>query len=468
MRKASLLWPPHPYRAGFCITDDCDATDLDPFRRVYDFLQRAGLPVTRAVWAFKPDQPCGIPAAPPSILRGITLADPGYSAYCRELAAAGFEICLHGASAGNNRRERTLAALDLVAESFGPPRTHICHAKNADNPYWEHKVAPDPLTRGLLRLYSRHRCSGEVESSPYFWGDACRARIRQVRLFRTRNTDTLAANPSMPYFELNKPLVPGWFSATKRSFRDCTSAPALGRLKRNRGLTVLYQYLHRYAAPAGVTPAFREGIERLRAERDIWPATTGAVMDRLRVIQGLFWLVRGRDCFALNAGPEPAAGVQLELPPGACCTAPESLRGAGGIVVLPGIPAGASLALGFSRPVRIAGPRAFVVPASGRVDVSIGHGRLRAFFPVRERPASRPAGWDAPGGPLAPGAFRLEFPAALADLRPLSRAPRAELLRLLHGQFSIIRRELVSKGRSIRTERFLGRERIRLEDQGCW
>lgn len=468
MHEAHLFWPPHPYRAGFCITDDCDATDLASFRRVYDFLRHAGLPVTRTVWAFKPDEPCGIPAAPRSILRGITLEDPGYCAYCRELAASGFEICLHGASAGNNRRERTLAALDLVAEEFGPPRTHICHAKNADNPYWEHKVAPEPLTRALLRLYSRHRCSGEVESSPYFWGDACRARIRQVRLFRTRNTDTLAANPSMPWFEAHKPLVAGWFSATKRSFRDCTSAPALARLKRGRGLTVLYQYLHRYATDCGITPAFREGIERLRSERDIWLATTGAVMDRLRVIQGLFWLARGRDCLVLNAGPGPAAGVQLELPSGVCCTAPESLRSAGGIVVLPDIPAGTSLRLGFNRPVRVAGPRAFPLPASGHVDVSIGHGRLRAFFPVRERAGSRPAEWRAPGGPLAPGAFRLDFPAALADLRPLSRAPRAELLRLFHGQFEIIRRELVSKGRSIRTERFLGRERIRLEDHSVW
>ena len=228
-RAARVLWAPWPYRAGFCITDDTDAATLPTVRAVYDTLHALGLTATKTVWAFVPEEPCGIPATPPSTLRGVTLDDPAYRGYCRELAGRGVEVVLHGASAGNNRRERTVAALDLAEQTFGASGTFICHSKNADNPYWEQKVAPNAALRGLLALYSRHACSGEAEGSPYFWGDVCRARVRWIRLFRTRDPNTLAADPAMPYFETAKPYVRGWFSATKRSFHDCTGPAALRR-----------------------------------------------------------------------------------------------------------------------------------------------------------------------------------------------------------------------------------------------
>src|SRR5262249_22313029 len=151
--------------------------------------------------------PCGIPALPESIQRGVTLEDPEYARYCDTLSQAGFEICLHGASAGNNRRERTARALELVAARFGRPGTYICHAKNAENPYWHERVAPRGPAQRLLGLASRYRCSGEDPASPYYWGDLCRSEVKQIRLFRTRNVNTLAENPSMPYHDPEKPYV---------------------------------------------------------------------------------------------------------------------------------------------------------------------------------------------------------------------------------------------------------------------
>jgi len=98
MAVAELRWPPSPYRAGFTITDDTDAATLETVRAVYDVLDANGVRATKTVWAFPPEEPCGIPALPPSIQRGVTLADPDYRRYCERLAERGFEITLQGAT----------------------------------------------------------------------------------------------------------------------------------------------------------------------------------------------------------------------------------------------------------------------------------------------------------------------------------------------------------------------------------
>jgi hypothetical protein len=95
---ARIIWPPYPYEAGFCITDDPDASTLAQTRTVYDYLMKKSFVTTKAVWAFEPEMRCGIPPIPDSALRGITLADPNFASYCKELHHNGFELCLHGAS----------------------------------------------------------------------------------------------------------------------------------------------------------------------------------------------------------------------------------------------------------------------------------------------------------------------------------------------------------------------------------
>jgi hypothetical protein len=154
---------------------------------------------------------------------------------------------------------------DLLERQFGAAGTYVCYAKCAENFYWHEKVALRGSAQWLLARVSKYSCSGEDPKSPYFWGDLCQAKVRQIRLFRTRKVNTLAANPSIPYFDPEKPLVPAWFSATKRSFADCTSPPALDRLKSEHGLCVLYQYLHRYAnlERRHAQPAFAADAERL-------------------------------------------------------------------------------------------------------------------------------------------------------------------------------------------------------------
>lgn len=461
MPAAEIRWPPHPWRAGFCITDDTDAATLPGVRGVYDLLGALGLKASKTVWAFRPSEPCGIPPLPDSIQRGITLEEPDYLDYCVSLRERGFEICLHGASAGNNVRARTARALDLVHERFGGAGTYICHAKNAENPYWHEKVAPRGPAQWALAPMSRYRCSGEDPASPYYWGDLCLEHVRHIRLFRTRDVDTLARNPSMPYFDPEKPLVRGWFAATKRSFHDCTSPESLERLQRANGLCVLYQYMHRYAnADTGeVDPIFRADAERLSAASGVLVDTTSALMDRLRLIQGVFLARRGRELWVANANESVVESLQIRIPGGIVDPSPEAVRTEEGVHV-PRLPAGHVIRL-ETHAALDPGWRTIEIDAAGRGAVAFGFGRV--FVNVGE------AEWRVTPA-LRLGRLRCgaDFDAAVARLKPMRRAPAPELYALLAGQLAIIGDEVLRKGRSLSSRKFLGSKTITLEDHSSW
>jgi hypothetical protein len=465
VRAARVLWAPWPYRAGFCITDDTDAATLASVRAVYDALHSLGLKPTKTVWPFEPEEPCGIPATPPSTLRGVTLADPAYRAYCAELAARGVEIALHGASAGNNRRDRTVAAFRMLESEFGNEGTFICHSKNADNVYWEEKVAPNAVLRRLLTLYSRHRCFGEIDGSPYFWGDVCREKVRWIRLFRTRQTDTLAADPTMPYYEPGKPYVRGWFTATKRSFHDCTTHEALDRLAAGHGLTVLYQYLHRYADGDTVDATFRADAERLAGDGRILVDTTARMMGRLKAMQGVLVGVRAgnrsTEAWLFNLTSTAIDDVQVLLPDGVSCSASEDIaQQRGAYLRVPRLPAGAALRLPFDQPVRFEGPGATTLDRAGHARAAVG--LATAYLNSGEAP------WRAGLLVVPAGACRLMPDTGWEDDPPLSVASQAHRVRLFLGQMTIVARELALRRRALDPEKFLGAATIPLEDHANW
>jgi hypothetical protein len=458
-----VLWPPFPHRAGFCITDDTDAGTLESVTIVYDFLASIGLRTSKTVWAFAPAEPCGIPALPPSILRGITLDDPAYLAYCTTLRERGFEICLHGASAGNNVRDRTARALDLLEQRFGLPGTYVCHAKNAENPYWHEKVAPRGPAQRLLAFGSRYRCSGEDPRSPYFWGDLCLEKVRHIRLFRTRNVNTLADNPSMPYYDPEKPWVASWFSATKRSFADATTPAALEQLRRERGLCVLYQYMHRYAdlAAGRVHEPFRVSAERLMGATDIWVDTTSALMDRLRLIQGVILARRGRDLWVGNAGVADVRDLQIGAPAALSTEGASEVERTGEVLRVRRLAAGALLRLTLERPAPLEPRRSVSLDPALHARVERSNGEL--LVNAGDTP------WEAaPGQTLAARTCRFVALQGMDAPRPLWTAPLAERYRLLAGQLAIIGREVALKGRSLDSRRFLGAEEIALEDHANW
>ena len=460
MAVAELRWPPFPHRAGFTITDDTDAASLDTVRAVYDVLDAHGVRATKTVWVFPPEEPCGIPALPPSIQRGVTLADPDYRRYCEHLAARGFEITLHGATAGNNRRatiERAFAELD---RSFPRAATYICHAKNADNPYWQEKVvARGPLRWLLSRYAGAHRCSGEDPASPYFWGDLCRERVRYIRLVRTRDANTLAANPSMPYFEREKPYVRGWFSATKRSFRFVTQDDVLERLQREWGLCMLYQYMHRWADAGVAKPDLVAGARRLAARPAIWCDTAGRLLDRLRLLQAVFLAARGRSLWLVNTNDEPVEWLQVETSARPARPVP-GVTAAGGVLCVATLAAGAQLELELDQPVAARGRTAVAIDAAGHGRAAFGHGV--AWFALGDAP------WDTAGLRVPAHGHVVRFAPGLEATAPRSRAGDRELTRLFVTQAAIVGRELLFRGRKLDSNRWLGADAIALEDHGNW
>ncbi|TMQ52223.1 MAG: hypothetical protein E6K73_03440 [Candidatus Eisenbacteria bacterium] len=462
-RTARFIWAPHPYQAGFCITDDTDAATLESVKIVYDFLSAVGLRTSKTVWAFGPSEPCGIPALPESIQRGITCEDRRYLYSCQTLRERGFEICLHGASAGNNRRARTIAALEFLERHFGPAGTYVCHAKNAENLYWHEKVAPRGPAQWLLGLGSRYRCSGEDPASPYFWGDVCLEKVQHIRLFRTRNVNTLAENPSMPYHDPEKPWVRSWFSATKRSFKDCTTPEALEQLRGEHGLCVLYQYMHRHAylERGTVTAGLREGAERLMAAGDIWVDTTSAVMARLRAMQGIFMARRKNLLWVGNANEFEVGGVQLSLPGGVGITSTDpGVVQEGNRLRIAAVRAGELVPLRSTEPIRIEGGRVLDLDERERGALRFPSGRILVN--------AAPRRWeDENGGGLEGGRCRAEFEGE-SNVKGFSRAGIRELYRLLSGQLAILGREVLFKGRSLDTGKFLGEKEILLEDHDAW
>jgi len=463
MASAKLLWPPHPYRAGFCITDDTDAATPESVAIVYDFLASIGLRSTKTVWMFEPEEPCGIPGLPSGISRGVTLEHPGYRGYVRRLHEQGFEISLHGASGGNNVRARTQAALERLDRECGPSRTYICHAKNAENPYWHERVAPRGPVRALLGVASRYRCSGEDPASPYFWGDLCLERGLRIRLFRTRNVNTLAENPSMPYHDPEKPYVASWFSATKRSFADCCQREALEQLRAERGLCVLYQYMHRYAdlERRRVHPGFEAAATRLRSMSDIMVDTTERIMDRLQLMQGVFLATRGTALWIFNANDREVAKIQVELEGATPAQSlPSVISFEARALRVERLAAGGAARVTLDQPVRLDPAREIAIDAHG-------HGARR----LADGPVYINAGgsaWTVDAHLTLPPATCATHFGPRPGNRPLARAGLLESYALLAGQLGTIAGEILWKGRSLSSKRFLSGETIALEDHANW
>ena len=465
MISAKLVWAPWPYRAGFGITDDTDAATMEQVKAVYDHLLAKKIRTTKTVWAFEPAEKCGIPATPDSTLRGVTLQDTEYLAYCKMLAENNYEICLHGASAGNNKRVATLKAFELLQREIGVSDTFICHSKNADNIYWNHKITSLFPFRQLLQRMNKFECSGEIEGSPWFWGDLCSRKVNNIRLLRTRDTNTLKRNPSMPYYSPEKPFVNGWFSATKRSLADCTSPAALNRLVNENGMTILYQYLHRYADPQTLklNKKFTDAIDTLAANKLILVDTVSNLLKRLRLIQGVFIVHRENTMWILNTNNEPVPKLQLALSANTALTSEDcEVNVNENHLVIRELPRHGIAKLNSSEPIDVAGPRCYYKKKSDNLFFKLPAGSIAINLSKHS--------WNLSNGTiLEPGTFLLNAKESGTGNPILSLIPRGEEFSLLMGQIWIVAREILFKGRSMNSDKFLDSSKeIKLENHENW
>lgn len=275
-----------PYPGGarfaFTILDDTDDGTQENLGPIYELLESLGMRTTKTVWLFRHDAPSHFHACE-------TLEDPTYLAWVLELQSKGFEITWHGASFESSTRERTRAALDRFEELFGkPPRVHANHALNRENLYWGRHRFDLPLLGSLFSLASgqpRDHFQGHIEGSPWWWGDLCQGRVTYARNLTFSRLNLATINPSMPYRDPNRPLVPLWFSASDapsvREFAELTSPESVRRLEAEEGFTVVATHLGKGFVRSGrVDTTVRRNLEYL-AGRGGWFPTTGELLDWL-------------------------------------------------------------------------------------------------------------------------------------------------------------------------------------------
>jgi hypothetical protein len=293
-------------RAAFTFTDDTDFATTEKVRIIYNRLEEAGLRVTKTVWAFPATRTSGTIPEGMAHTGSSTLADPEYCQLIKTLILKGHEISLHGASAGNNTRNETIAAYKLFNKMFGfYPKLHINHGRNIDNLYWNRDIIPRGILQFLAKLYVADKSEGHKSDSPYYWGDICQNRIRYVRGFKSLCLNTRRFNPSMPFFDPDKPLVPRWFSCTDLAdswlVKRTITKPNLDRLICQYGVCIGYTYLSRFVGDNGVIDGDMENALSLLSScrNSIWFAGTSDILDRLEFMRNIS-IIRSRGYYHIT------------------------------------------------------------------------------------------------------------------------------------------------------------------------
>jgi hypothetical protein len=316
---------PYPFGKRFAVTfvDDTDHATRANIAPAYACLREHGLRITKTVWPLRPAAPSGGYRGFPQ--DGETLQDGPYREFCQALHADGFELAMHGASAGDNTRDRTIAAYRLFEEVFGhPPATNVMHARNRENIYWGRHAVPQWLLAAAVGRMEPLDFAGHQPESEFYWGDVCREKTRYVRQFEALHADTLRFDPATPYHDPRKPDVNWWFSATygagTRLLRLMT-ARTLDALARRRGASILHLYMYHYSLARGdgrwgVHPGFRAAVERMAAREDGWYVPVATLLDRIRAVRGVDIRTGDGEIVLANRSGQAIEGVALRVPRG--------------------------------------------------------------------------------------------------------------------------------------------------------
>lgn len=279
--KTGIVWPDSRSFA-FTIFDDPDSQTFEASRAIYGFLEDCGFRTTKGVW---PNRPTRAPSD-----HGMTCGDSReYVDWLRQLQTAGFEIGFHNATSHTSLREETLAGLDQFAAYFGHyPKSMANHYFCQDALYWgEHRVTgPNRLLYNILtRGKNRNVSHGHDPKHPYFWGDACKEKIKYVRNFAFAGLNTLKACPAMPYHDPRRSYVNYWFASSEGSkvetFLSHVTERSLDQLEAERGACIMYVHFgHQFFEHGTLNVRFRAIMQNL-AKRNGWFVPVSTLLDFL-------------------------------------------------------------------------------------------------------------------------------------------------------------------------------------------
>jgi hypothetical protein len=260
-----VQWPAGKEFA-FTILDDPDLDTVENVAAIYTFLSDLGLRTTKAVWPIKGDER-------PKI-GGVTCEDHQYLKWMLDLQKQGFEIALHNVTYHTSTREQTTRGLDTFRRLFGhDPYSMTNHSGCHESIYWgrERLSGKKRTIYDLLHLQlngARVQFQGHLMTSPLFWGDLCKERVKYVRNFVFGDINTLKACPAMPYHDPSRPYVNYWFAGSEGprvdSFNAMTSEANQDRLIKEGGACIMYTHLASGFLESGaINKRFRVLMERL-------------------------------------------------------------------------------------------------------------------------------------------------------------------------------------------------------------
>jgi hypothetical protein len=291
-----IEWPDGK-RFAFTVFDDTDLSRPGNYEPVYELLHELGMRTTKSVW------PATGPGLEASGSEGSTCDDPEYLRYVLGLQQRGFEIGYHNSYHTGLLRSQIKAALDRFRDIFGhDPKTMSNHAMSLEGIYWGAARLSRPLSTAYRVAWARKRAQihqGHVESSPHFWGDLCKERIKYVRNFVFSQADTLGACPWMPYHDAARPYVNAWYAATHAQhcahFLDVLSEKRQDELEESGGACIIYTHFAANFVDADglLDPRAKELLQRL-AGKNGWFVPVGELLDYLALKRGGIVEITGR------------------------------------------------------------------------------------------------------------------------------------------------------------------------------
>jgi hypothetical protein len=157
----------------------------------------------------------------------------------------------------------------------------------------------------------RDHYSGHVPTSPYWWGDLCATHFQYGRNLTFNQLNLATINPSMPYRDESRPLVPLWFSAADAedatAFAQLLRSEQQAQLEREGGFCILATHFGKGFVRDG--EVHRESSERLRemSARPGWFVPVGELLDFLaagrssyRMPRTEWWRMQWRWAFDLG------------------------------------------------------------------------------------------------------------------------------------------------------------------------
>lgn len=267
-------------RFAFTILDDTDDSRVENTKPIYDLLAELGFRTTKTVW------PVACPEGSREFFAGATMAEPDYRAWCLTLPGRGFELTWHCATMESSLRERTVQGLEAFRAAFGGyPAIHANHALNRENIYWGHRRYQTAWRWVASLAMDDQPYEGEVEGSPYYWGDLCQRHIRFTRNFAFSRVNTLSADPEMPYRLDSTPCVHYWFSATDvpdlHAFNRLMTPASLDRLAEEGGVCLMATHLGKGFVREGRVDPQAEATLRHLARLPGWFVPVSELLEHL-------------------------------------------------------------------------------------------------------------------------------------------------------------------------------------------